>query len=54
MGYSQMADHPLKPALDQMQMSNQQLAEMLAALIAKMHQPKTIMRGPDGKITGVQ
>ena len=54
MGYSQMADHPLKPALDQMQMSNQQLTEMLAALIAKMHQPKTIMRGPDGKITGVQ
>jgi len=54
MGYSQMADHPLKPALDQMQMSNQQLTEMLAALIAKMHEPKTIMRGPDGKITGVQ
>jgi hypothetical protein len=54
MGYSQMADHPLKPALDQMHMSNQQLTEMLAALIAKMHQPKTIMRGPDGKITGVQ
>ena len=54
MGYSQMADHPLKPALDQMQLSNQQLTEMLAALIAKMHQPKTIMRGPDGKITGVQ
>ena len=54
MGYSQMADHPLKPALDQMQLSNQQLTEMLAALIAKMHQPKTILRGPDGKITGVQ
>ena len=54
MGYSQMADHPLKPALDQMHMSNQQLTEMLAALIAKMHEPKTIMRGPDGKITGVQ
>jgi hypothetical protein len=54
MGYSQMADHPLKPALDQMHLSNQQLTEMLAALIAKMHQPKTIVRGPDGKITGVQ
>jgi hypothetical protein len=54
MGYSQMADHPLKPALDQMQLSNQQLTEMLAALIAKMHQPKTVVRGPDGKITGVQ
>jgi len=54
MGYSQMADHPLKPALDQMQLSNQQLTEMLAALIAKMHQPRTVVRGPDGKITGVQ
>jgi hypothetical protein len=54
MGYSQMADHPLKPALDQMQMSNQQLTEMLAALIQQMNQPKTIVRGPDGKITGVQ
>jgi F0F1-type ATP synthase membrane subunit b/b' len=54
MGYSQMADHPLKPALDQMQMSNQQLTEMLAALIAKMNQPKTVVRGPDGKIMGVQ
>jgi hypothetical protein len=54
MGYSQMADHPLKPALDQMQLSNQQLTEMLAALITKMHEPKTIMRGADGKIIGVQ
>jgi hypothetical protein len=54
MGYSQMADHPLKPALDQMQMSNQQLTEMLMALVQKLNQPKTVLRGPDGKITGVQ
>jgi hypothetical protein len=54
MGYSQMADHPLKPALDQMQMSNQQLAEMLMALVQKLNQPKIVLRGPDGKITGVQ
>jgi hypothetical protein len=54
MGYSQMADHPLKPALDQMQESNNQLTQMLAALIEKMHQPKTVLRGPDGKIVGVQ
>jgi len=53
MGYSQMADHPLKPALDQMQMSNQQLTEMLAALIQKMHQPKTVLRDENGKIVGV-
>ena len=54
MGYSQMADHPLKPALDQMQESNNQLTQMLAALIDKMHQPKQVLRGPDGKIIGVQ
>ena len=53
MGYSQMADHPLKPALDQMQMSNQQLTEMLAALIQKMHQPKQVIRDENGKIVGV-
>ena len=54
MGYSQMAAHPLKPAIDQMQLSNQQLTEMLAALVNKMQQPRTVVRGPDGKITGVQ
>jgi hypothetical protein len=54
MGYSQMADHPLKPAIDQMQLSNQQLTKMLAALVNKMQQPRTVVRGPDGKITGVQ
>jgi hypothetical protein len=53
MGYSQMADHPLKPALDQMHMSNQQLTEMLAALITKMHQPKQVVRDENGKIVGV-
>jgi hypothetical protein len=50
MGYSQMADHPLKPALDQMHQSNQQLTEMLAQLIAKMHQPKRVIRDENGKI----
>jgi len=53
MGYSQMADHPLKPALDQMHQSNQQLTEMLAALIAKMHQPKRVIRDENGKIVEV-
>jgi hypothetical protein len=53
MGYSQMADHPLKPALDQMQQSNQQLTEMLAALITKMHQPKRVIRDENGKIVEV-
>ena len=54
MGYSQMADHPLKQALDQMQESNAQLTQMLAILIDKMNQPKQVVRGPDGRIVGVQ
>jgi hypothetical protein len=54
LGYSDMKNHPLQPALDNMQNSNQQLAEMLAMLIQQMQQPKQIIRGADGKIIGVQ
>jgi len=54
LGYSTMKNHPLQPAIENMQTSNQQLAQMLAMLIEKMHQPKTVVRGADGKIIGVQ
>ena len=54
LGYSDMKNHPLQPAIENMQMSNQQLAEMLSMLLDKLSQPKTVVRGPDGKITGVQ
>jgi hypothetical protein len=54
LGYSDMKNHPLQPAIDNMQMSNQQLAQMLTALIQQMQQPKQIIRGADGKIIGVQ
>jgi ATP-dependent DNA ligase len=54
MGYSQMATHPLKPAMDNMHQSNQQLAQMLAMLLEKMHQPKEIVRDENGKIVGVR
>ena len=54
LGYSTMKNHPLQPAIENMQMSNQQLAEMLTMLIAQMQQPKQIIRGADGKIIGVQ
>jgi hypothetical protein len=37
-----------------MQLNNQQLAEMLAMIIEKLNQPKTVIRGPDGRIAGVQ
>jgi hypothetical protein len=54
LGYSEMKNHPLQPAIENMQMSNQQLSQMLAMLLDKMSQPKTVIRGPDGKIVGVQ
>ena len=54
LGYSTMKNHPLQPAIENMQTSNQQLAEMLAMLLQKMQQPKQIIRGADGKIIGVQ
>jgi hypothetical protein len=53
LGYSTMKNHPLQPALDQMHQSNQQLTEMLAALITKMHQPKRVVRDENGKIVEV-
>jgi hypothetical protein len=54
LGYSDMKNHPLQPAIENMQMSNQQLAQMLATLLDKLSQPKTVVRGQDGKIIGVQ
>jgi hypothetical protein len=49
-----MKNHPLQPAIENMQMSNQQLSQMLAVLLEKLSQPKTVVRGADGKIIGVQ
>jgi hypothetical protein len=54
LGYSDMKNHPLQPAIETMQTSNQQLAQMLAMLLEKLNQPKTVIRGQDGKIVGVQ
>jgi hypothetical protein len=54
LGYSDMKNHPLQPAIESMQMSNQELSQMLAVLLDKLSQPKTVIRGPDGKIAGVQ
>jgi hypothetical protein len=54
LGYSDMKNHPLQPAIESMYSSNQQLTQLLAALLDKLSQPKTVIRGPDGKIAGVQ
>jgi hypothetical protein len=54
LGNLEMKNHPLQPAIENMQLNNQQLAEMLAMIIEKLNQPKTVIRGPDGRIAGVQ
>jgi len=54
MGFSQMANHPLQPAMENMQNTNAQLTEMVAALMQKLSQPKQVIRDANGKIIGVQ
>jgi hypothetical protein len=54
LGYSDMKNHPLQPAIENMYNSNQQLTQLLATLLDKLSQPKTVVRGQDGKIIGVQ
>jgi hypothetical protein len=54
MGFSQMANHPLQPAMENMQNTNAQLTQMVAALMQKLSQPKQVIRDANGKIIGVQ
>ena len=53
MGYD-MTKHPLEPALQELQLHNQQLAQMIAALHEKIAQPKTVVRDENGRIVGVK
>jgi len=43
-----------QPQVTQIAESNQQLAQMLAMLLEKMHQPKEVIRDENGKIVGVK
>jgi len=54
LGYSEMKNHPLQPVIENLHLSNQQMTQLLAQLLEKLNQPKTVIRGPDGKIAGVQ
>jgi hypothetical protein len=54
MGYPNMANHPLQPVIENMQQSNNQMAQVLAALIDRLNQPKQVIRDENGKIVGVQ
>jgi hypothetical protein len=53
MGYD-MIQHPLEPALQELQLHNQQLAQMIATLYEKIAQPKTVVRDENGRIVGVK
>jgi len=51
-------EHPLKPIADAIGQSNQQMTLALTDLVNTINEnqnrPKTVIRGPDGKIAGVQ
>ena len=51
-------EHPMQPIADAINMGNQQILGSMAQLVDKIDQaqsrPKTVVRGPDGKIVGVQ
>jgi len=51
---AQHLEHPLAPVTQAIFDSNSQLAQMISALSESLNKPKTVLRGPDGKITGVQ
>jgi hypothetical protein len=53
MGYD-MTKHPLEPALQELQMHNQQLQQVLTAIYEKLHTPKEVIRDAQGKIVGVK
>lgn len=56
MGYSDMRNHPLEPAIANMNQSNQQMTQLLAMLIDKLNNPppKQVIRDENGKIVGVR
>ena len=61
LGYSEMKNHPLTPAIESMQQGHQQmqqnhteLSQMLAMLLDKLNQPKQVLRDENGKIVGVK
>ena len=51
---AQAMENPMKPVADAINQNSNQMAMMLGEMMNKMSQPKTVIRGPDGKIQGVQ
>jgi hypothetical protein len=51
---AQAMQNPMQPVADAINQNSNQMAMMLGEMMNKMSQPKTVIRGPDGKIQGVQ
>jgi hypothetical protein len=47
-------ENPMKPVADAINQNSNQMVQMLAEMMNKLNQPKTVVRGNDGKIIGVQ
>ena len=51
---AQAMENPMQTVASAINNNSNQMAMMLAEMMNKLNQPKTVVRGPDGKITGVQ
>jgi hypothetical protein len=51
---AQAMENPMKPVADAISQNSNQMAMMLAEMMNKLNQPKTVMRDENGKIIGVQ
>jgi hypothetical protein len=51
---AQAMENPMETVANAINNNSNQMAMMLAEMMNKLNQPKQIVRGPDGKITGVQ
>jgi hypothetical protein len=56
--YNNVGEHPLKPAIDNMAIHNQQVSQLLAQLMQQLHEtnnaPKRVVRDENGKVLGVE
>ena len=56
--FAKSQEHPLQPIASAIGQGNQQMAQAITALVdtinAQHNRPKTVVRGSDGKIIGVQ
>ena len=51
---AQAMENPMKPVADAINQNSSQMVQMLAEMMNKLNQPKTVVRGQDGRIVGVQ